>query len=440
MSAILHRDLRAALPVAVRGDGAWIELSDGRRVLDACGGAAVSCLGHSDPRPARAVAEQLDRLAFTHSGFFTSDAAEALADRLVARSPAGAGRAMILGSGSEAMEAALKLARQVAIERGEPARDRIVAREGSYHGNTLGALAVGGHAGRRAPYGPMLMKVAHAPACHAYRGRRDGETEADWSDRLLAETEAVIADQGEGRVLALVLEPVGGATLGTPVPPPGHLAGLRAICDRHGLLMIADEVMCGMGRTGTLYALEQDGVAADIVTAAKGLGAGIQPIAAVVAGPKVVDAIEAGSGRLWNGHTYMGHAAACAGALAVLDAIEADGLLARVQVLGARLRAGLEATFGQHPHIGDIRGRGLFQTVEIVDDRATKTPFAAARAFAPEVKRLALEEGLMCYPSQGCADGTNGDHVLLAPPFICTEAEIDEAVSRLARAIDRALA
>ncbi|MEM8823142.1 MAG: aspartate aminotransferase family protein [Pseudomonadota bacterium] len=441
MTHVFHRDLRAPPPEIVHGEGAWLVDARGRRYLDACGGAAVSCLGHSDARVTAAVAAQMDRVSFSHSGFFTNAPAEALARRLVEAAPAGtgAGRAMMVGSGSEAMEAALKLARQYHLERGEPERTRIVAREGSYHGNTLGALAVGGHAGRRAPYDPLLMQIGHVGACHFYRFAHADEDSEAFGRRRVAELEARLAEIDPDTVAALVIEPVGGATLGTPTPPAGHLRDLQELCDRHGILLIADEVMCGMGRCGTLYAMEAEGAHADITIVAKGLGAGYQPIAAVIVSERVVDAVEQGSGQLWNGHTYMSHAAACAGALAVLDAIEVDGLLARVQTSGERLRGALETAFGNHPHIGDIRGRGLFRSIEIVADRTTKAPFDAKLGLAPRIKALALEEGLMCYPAQGCADGTAGDHVLLAPPYTCSDAEIDEITPRLARAVDRAL-
>lgn len=440
-SALFHRNLTAPPAVAVGGDGPYVIDAQGRRYFDGACGAAVSCLGHANPRVAKAISDQLNRLSFIHSDVFTNEPAEALARWLVDRAPPGFGEGamLVLGSGSEAMEAALKLARQYWVERGEPRRGKIIARDMAYHGNTLGALAAGGHEGRRAPYAPLLIDVARIPACHEYRGRREGESLEDYGLRMADALEDEILRLGPDTVAALVVEPVGGATMGCPTPAPGYFKRLREICDRHGVLMIADEVMCGMGRTGTLFALEQEGVCADIFTLAKGLGAGFQPIAGVLASEKVVDVVRGGSGALANGHTYMNHAAACAGALEVLRVIEEEGLLARVRTLGERLRAGLETRLGDHPHVGDIRGRGLFQTFEIVEDRASKTPFDPARKIAPRFKKLAVDKGLITYPSAGGVDGYVGDHVLLAPPYISSEAQIDAMIQTCAEVLDEVL-
>ena len=442
MSHVLHRSLGPPPPTVVRGRGNTLIDAAGKTYLDACGGAAVSCVGHDNAKVVEAITEQLGRLAFAHSGFFTTDVAEALADHLVARAPrgTGAGRAMFVGSGSEAMEAALKLARQYHLERGEPRRGRIIARHFSYHGNTLGALATGGHAGRRAPFDPMLFKADHIDACHAYRMRRDDETEAAFGRRMADQLEARILEIGAGEVAAFVAEPVVGATLGTQPPAKGYFARIREICDSYGVLLIADEVMCGMGRTGTLFALEQEGVHADITTMAKGLGAGYQPIAAVLAAENVVAALSEGSGILWNGHTYMSHAVAAAGALAVLRFVENNDLLANVEARGRQLAEALDARFGASAHVGDIRGRGLFHSIELVADRATKAPFDASLKIAPRIKAEAFAAGLMCYPSQGCADGTSGDHVLLAPSYTSSAEEIARIVDMLGDAVERVLA
>ncbi|MEO1688569.1 MAG: aspartate aminotransferase family protein [Pseudomonadota bacterium] len=441
-SALLHRNMSAPPRAAVGGDGPYVVDAQGRRYFDGACGAAVSCLGHSHPRVAGAIAAQLNRLSFVHSDVFTNEPAEALARWLVDRTPEGFGEGamLVLGSGSEAMEAALKLARQYWIEKGEPQRARVIARDMAYHGNTLGALAAGGHPERRKPYAPLLIDVGRIPACHAYRGQAEGESLEAYGARMADALDDEIRRLGPETVAAFVVEPVGGATMGCVPPAPGYFERLREICDRHGVLMIADEVMCGMGRTGTLFALEQEGVCADIFTIAKGLGAGFQPVSGVLASEKVVQALRDGSGLLANGHTYMSHAAACAGALEVLRVIEEDGLLARVRDLGERLRAGLEARFGDHPHVGDIRGRGLFQAFEIVEDRAAKRPFDPARRIAPRFKRAALEAGLITYPSAGGVDGRQGDHVLLAPPFISTEAQIDAMLDTCAAVLDDVLA
>ncbi len=442
MSHIFHRSLTSDLPVAAKGEGCYITDTDGKRYLDACGGAAVSCLGHSRPDVYAAITAQLNALPYVHSGSFTNQAAEDLADFLIARAPDGFGdgRVMYLGSGSEAMEAALKLARQYHLENGQPARSKIIARDMAYHGNTLAALSVGGHPQRRKPYDPLLLEVGRVPACYPYRQQKAGESNEDFGLRQANALEAEILRLGADAVAAFVFEPVSGATLGTVPPAPGYVKRLREICDRYGVLMIADEVMCGMGRTGTLFALEQEGICPDIITTAKGLAAGFMPLAAVLASEKVVAVIAAGSGNLWNGHTYMSHSAACAGALAVLQAIEAEDLLANVRNMGERLHQGLVAAFGQNAHIGDIRGRGLFQSIEIVESRETKAPFAASRGIAAKIKERALAAGLLTYPAAGCADGVNGDHVLLAPPYIVDAAQVDEIIRILKEVVEATLA
>lgn len=438
MSYILHRDLSVELPIVVAGDGIALIDADGKRYIDACGGAAVSCLGHDAGAVGTAIAAQLREIAFAHTSFFTTRTAEELARRLVARAPAGfgIGRAMFVGSGSEAIEAALKLARQYHLERGQPDRTIFIARDGAYHGNTLGALGIGGHAGRRKPYAPLLMECGRVPACYAYRLQKTEESEDAFGRRTADALAAEIERLGPETVAAFVVEPVGGATLGCVPPASGYFARVREICDRYGVLLIADEVMCGAGRTGTYYALEQEGVAPDLMILAKGLGAGFQPIAATLASERVVEAIAAGSGTLWNGHTYMSHAAACAGALAVLDIVERDDLVARVAEQGAALRAALEQRFGNHPFVGDIRGRGLFQALEFVADRATKAPFAPAARIAAQLKSAAMARGLLIYPAAGCVDGVAGDHIVIAPPYTVTDAEIDTIVARLTAAVD----
>ncbi len=436
----MHRSLRQLPPRAVAGQGVWLTDAQGRRYLDACGGAAVSCLGHGHPEVLAAMHAQLDRLAYAHTGFFTSEAAEQLAELLVAQAPAGLDQVYFVSGGSEAMEAALKLARQYFVEIGEAQRTVFVARRQSYHGNTLGALAVGGNEWRRREFAPLLMPVERVAPCYEYRDRASGETQADYTARLLREIEQTFERAGPGRVIAFVAETVVGATGGAVPPTPGYLAGVRALCDRHGILFIADEVMCGLGRTGTLHAVEQDGVAPDLMTLAKGLGGGYQPIGAVLASGRIVDALRHGSGSFQHGHTYIGHPMAAAAALAVQQVIQRDGLVAQVRRRGAHLRGRLEARFGDHPHVGDIRGRGLFQALEFVQDRSRRVPFDSALKLHARLKAAAMAEGLMVYPMGGTIDGAAGDHVLIAPPFIASEAELDEAVERLDRALAQALA
>lgn len=428
------------MPKAVAGDGCYLIDADGRRYLDGSGGAAVSCLGHSNAAVRAALHAQIDRLAFAHTGFFTTEPAERLADRLIAHAPDGIDRVYLVSGGSEAVEAALKLARQYYLEIGQPDRHRVIARRQSYHGNTLGALAAGGNAWRRAQFAPLLADTTHIGPCYEYRDRRDGETPQAYGLRVANELETEILRLGADTVMAFIAEPVVGATSGAVPAVPGYLRRIREICDRYGVLLIFDEVMCGMGRTGHLFACVEDGAVPDMITIAKGLGAGYQPIGALLASAAIYDAIAAGSGFFQHGHTYMGHALAATAANAVLDEILDNNLLSRVQMQGAKLDAALRSALGQHAHIGDIRGRGLFRGVELVADRATKAPFDPSRGIAARIKKEAFAAGLICYPMSGTIDGQRGDHVLLAPPFIIEDAQVDELVDKISGAIDRAIA
>jgi len=439
MSRVFYRHLRQRYPTAVRGEGCEIVDSEGKRYLDASAGAAVSCLGHSHPAVIEAIKAQLDALPYAHTGFFTSEPAEALADHLIDRAPAGMDRVYFVSGGSEAVEAALKMARQYFLEVGEPGRRRFIARRQSYHGNTLGALSVGGNAWRRQQFEPLLIDADHLTPCYAYREKGDDETDDGFVDRLVAELEAHLAKVGPESVIAFVAEPVVGATMGAVPPLPGYFRRIKEVLDRHGILLILDEVMCGMGRTGTLFACEQEGVVPDLVTVAKGLGAGYQPIGATLVHERIARAIEDGTGFFQHGHTYMGHPTACAAALAVQRVIDEEDLLTRVRRMGDVLEAALLERFGNHPHIGDIRGRGLFRGLELVADRASKAPFDPALAVHARIKKAAMAEGLMCYPMGGTIDGRRGDHVLIAPPFIIEEARIEEIASRLGGAIDRVM-
>ena len=440
MSHVFHRHTAMDPPVAVRGDGVHIVDAAGKRYLDASGGAAVSCLGHSHPAVIDAIREQAGRLAFAHSGFFPTEPMEALAEFLATRAPGRLDRVYLLSGGSEAVEAAIKMARQYFLEIGQPGRRTLIARRQSYHGNTLGALAAGGNRWRREPFEPLLVDPVHIAPCYAYRHRQPDESEEAYGLRVADELDAAIRAAGPDSVMAFIAEPVVGATAGAVPAVPGYFRRVREICDRHGVLLILDEVMCGMGRTGTLFACEQDGIAPDLVAIAKGLGAGYQPIGAVLATDTVFEAFRAGSGYFQHGHTYMGHAIACAAALAVQRTIEADGLLAAVGREGAALRAALEARFGNHPHIGDIRGRGLFLGLELVADRMSREPFDPGRKLHAKIKSAAMARGLICYPMGGTIDGRRGDHVLLAPPFIISAGDREELVDTLSASIDDALA
>jgi len=436
---LLHRAIRGRLPVATGARGITITDAEGRAYIDASGGAAVSCLGHGHPAVLAAMHDQIDRLAYAHTGFFTSEPAEALADDLIAHAPAGLSHVYLVSGGSEAVEAALKMARQYFVETGQPQRRHIIARRQSYHGNTLGALAAGGNEWRRAQFRPLLIEAHHIAPCFAYREQRPGETDAAYAARAAGELEAKILELGPDTVAAFVAEPVVGATSGAVPPVADYFRHIRAICDRYGVLLILDEVMCGMGRTGTLHAVEQEGISPDLMTIAKGLGGGYQPIGAVLLGRRIFDAFAGGTGFFQHGHTYMGHPVAAAAALAVQRAIRDEGLLAKVQAMGDRLQDRLTAHFGQHPHVGDIRGRGLFRAIELVADRERKAPFDPGLKLHARIKAAAMARGLMVYPMGGTIDGARGDHVLLAPPFIVGPADVDEIAGRLAEAVAAAL-
>jgi adenosylmethionine-8-amino-7-oxononanoate aminotransferase len=440
MSRILHRSLHELPHMAVGGDGMHIVMENGRRVLDGSGGAAVACLGHGDRRVNEAVSAQLARVAYVHTGLFTNQAAEELAEFVLDGEPGGLTHAFFVSSGSEAMETSIKLARQYFLEIGQKQRTRFIARRASYHGNTLGALSAGGNAMRRAPYAELLSGAfSHVSPCFAYRFQNEGESDADYVQRLANELEAEFQRLGPDTVAAFCAEPVVGATTGCVTALPGYFPAMRAVCDRHGALLILDEVMCGMGRTGTMHAWQQEGVTPDIQVIAKGLGGGFQPIGGVLISGRVIEGLRAGSGAFMHGHTYQAHPVACAAALAVQQVIRDDHLLDNVQAMGARLSSALVERFGNHANIGDIRGRGLFQAIELVTDRATKTPFDPGMRLHERIKQAAFQEGVAVYPMGGTIDGRLGDHVLVAPPYIAGPEHIDMIVERLGTAVDKVL-
>lgn len=438
MSHLIHRDLNSTPPVAVSAQGLYIVDAKGKRYLDACGGAAVSILGHSHPKIIAAVAEQTKSLAYVHSGFFTSSVVEQLADTLIAQAP-GMDKVMFLSGGSEAVEAALKLSRQYFVEIGETQRHLFIARKQSYHGNTLGALAVGGNEWRKRPFAPLLKEGNHISPCYEYRGREDGEALEEYGLRVADELEAKILKLGAENVAGFIAETVVGATTGAVAAVPGYFKRVREICDRYGAHLILDEVMCGTGRTGSLFAYEQESVQPDIVTMAKGLGAGYQPIGALLCSGAICEAIKAGSGFFQHGHTYMAHATPAAAALATLQVIRDERLLENVQIRGASLLTKLQSTLGEHAHVGDIRGRGLFIGVEFVAERTSKAPFAPELGLHKRVKSICMENGLLCYTMGGTVDGKIGDHVLIAPPYILTPAAEDDIVERLADSVNTAI-
>jgi adenosylmethionine-8-amino-7-oxononanoate aminotransferase len=441
MSHLIHRNLRQSPPVAVSGQGIWLTGADGHRVMDGSGGAAVACLGHGHPRVLAAMAAQMAKLTYAHTSLFSCESAEALADCLVGHAPGGLSHAYFVSSGSEGMEAALKLTRQYFLEIGQPERSRFIARRQSYHGNTLGALSAGGSAMRRPPYAPLLSEAfSHVSPCYAYREQQPGESEAQYVQRLADELEAEFQRLGPQNVAAFCAETVVGATLGCVAALPGYFVKMREVCDRHGALLILDEVMSGMGRCGTLHAWEAEGIAPDIQVIAKGLGGGYQPIGGILVQGRVVAALRDGSGGFMHGHTYQAHPMACAAALAVQQVIAEEGLVENVRRQGAVLESLLTERLGNHAHVGDIRGRGLFHAIELVTDRATREPFDPAMKLHARIGQEAYARGLACYPMGGTVDGKRGDHVILAPPYNVSTEDLHMIVDRFGDAVEAALA
>ncbi len=431
MTHVFHRNPHATYPMAVRGEGIYLIDSDGKQYLDACGGAAVSCLGHSHPAVIETIKSQVDQLAYAHSGFFTTEPMEQLAKKLISKAPGEMDKAYFVSGGSEAMETALKMTRQYFTELEQHNRKYFIARRQSYHGNTLGALAVGGNEWRRKQFKPLLVDFEHISPCYAYRNQRYDETEQEYSLRAANELQDMIDKLGAENVIGFVCEPVVGATAGAVPATRGYLKRIREICNQNDILLILDEVMCGMGRTGYLFTHEEDNIDCDVVVIAKGLGAGYQPIGATLVSQKIYQTIYQGSGFFQHGHTYMGHATGCAAALAVQNTLEQDELLANVRQKGESLQSRLMQEFSNHPNVGDIRGRGLFRGIEFVKDKTTKEPFSPSSKINVKIKQTAMQNGLMCYPMGGTVDGVNGDHVLIAPPFIINDVQLDEIIEKL---------
>ena len=436
MSNVFPRQITNPPIKAVSSDGCYIIDENGKQYFDGSGGAAVSCLGHGDPDVIKAVQDQTSKMAFAHTGFFSSDPAEELAELLIDNAPGELDRVYFVSGGSEAIEAAIKLARQFHIENGEPSRHHIIARKQSYHGNTLGALAAGGNKWRRNQFEPILIDASHISPCYEYVDKLKEEISFDYGQRVAQELEDEILRLGTDKVMAFIVEPVVGATMGAVPAVPGYFKKVRNICDKYGVLLILDEVMCGMGRTGHLFASEFDEIAPDILCIAKGLGAGYQPIGAMLCSKNIYNRLGKGSGFFQHGHTYMGHPVACAAALAVLKAILNRKLLSSIKSKSNQLFNCLETQLGHHPNIGDIRGRGLFIGIEIVKNIETKKPFDPNLKVAASIKHAAFEAGLICYPMSGTRDGKWGDHILLAPPFIINENQIIELVNKLSISIE----
>lgn len=439
MSKVFHRNCKAKYPAANKGEGIYIIDKEGKRYLDGCGGAAVSCLGHSNEEIKQAIQEQMEQISYAHSSFFTTDIMEELADFLAKNSPGELNRTYFVSGGSEAVEASIKLSRQYFLEIGKPNKRYVIARWQSYHGNTLGALAAGGNRWRRTQFEPLLVEMAHISPCYEYRNKKDDETSYDYGQRVANELEDKIIELGAENVMSFIAEPVVGATMGCVPAVEGYLKRIREICDKYDVLLILDEIMCGMGRTGYLFACEQDGVAPDIITMAKGLGGGYQPIGAMMTTEKIHDVIKQGSGFFQHGHTYLGHALSCAASLKVQEIIKRDNLLQNVNIQGEYLNSQLKQRYKQNPYVGDIRGRGLFQAIELVKNKETKEPFPLEAKLNAKIKTEAMEQGLMCYPMGGTIDGKNGDHVMFAPAFVINNQQIDEMLDIFDKALKKVI-
>jgi len=438
MTHLINRAFNQDYPTVAGGKGTRLIDTNGKSYLDASGGAAVSSIGHGHPKVVAAIKKQVDEIAYAHTSFFTSKPAEDLADWLIARAPEGFGRVAFVSGGSEAVEGAVKLTRQVHVDRGEPQRSHFIARRQSYHGGTIGLIALAGPKSTRKTFEPVFgdaMSMSHIPPCYAYRNKRDDESEADYGIRAARALEEEILRVGPEKVAGFVAETVSGSTIGCVPPAPGYFKEIRRICDKYGVFLIVDEVMAGMGRTGHLFAIAEDGVSPDVIAIAKGLGGGYQPIGAVLLRSAHYEHLAKGSGSLAWTHTYLAHPMACAAALAVQQVIEEENLLANCRARGAELKERLQQRLGQHPHVGDIRGRGLFVGIELVADRTTKTPFSRAHKVAESFKKHAFANGMLCYPTGGTADGVNGDHVMLAPPLVITSEEITELVDIFERTL-----
>lgn len=452
-SFLLDRHLRKDFPLVMRGEGNLLVLKDGRVIFDATGGAAVSCLGHGNERITTAIHEQLKSgIPYLASSFWGNDVVDELCKELINGTDGKMARVYLTGSGkfrleslvivayscslgSEAMEASIKLSRQFFYEKDKDTpRVNFIAREGSYHGNTIGALSIAGHVSRRAPYLPFLMDtVHHISSCNPYRQRKPGESDAAFVARKADELEAKFQELGPETVIAFVAEPIVGAALGCVPTVPGYLRAMRDVCHKHGALFILDEVMCGMGRSGTLHAWQAEDVVPDLQTIGKGLGGGYMPIAAVMISERIVKALLDGSGAFIHGQTYQGMPVQAAAALEVQRVIREQRLTDNVTKQGAYMEKRLRAALGAHPNVGDIRGRGLFWGLEFVEDRTTKEPFDPKLQVAQRIHELCLSPAynMTVYPGTGTKDGFSGDHLILAPTYIITAKEIDFIVQTI---------
>jgi adenosylmethionine-8-amino-7-oxononanoate aminotransferase len=436
MTRVFHRSPLHDYPVAVRGQGVYLYDSDGKEYLDGSGGAAVSCLGHGHPEIINAIKNQLDELAYAHTSFFTNVAQEELASDLVERFGRPDARVYFLSGGSEANETALKLVRQFWVARDQPQKELIVSRHQSYHGNTLGALALSGNPQRSTIFGPLLKAWPKVDPCYLYRHGVRGESSEEYALRSANFLKDAIEKSGAENIAAFFAETVVGATLGAVAAEEGYFQRIRDICDQHDILLVLDEVMSGSGRTGTYFAFEQEGISPDIVTIAKGLAAGYQPLGATISRGFIHDEIVSRFGSFSHGHTYIGHATACAAGLAVSGVLREQDLLGNVATIGDKLRLGLRDALREHPNVGDVRGRGNFVGIELVVDRDTREPPGPGQNLPASIKRIAMGKGLLCYPGSGTADGINGAHILLAPAYTFSDANVDELVSKMCATLD----
>ena len=440
---VMQRTSHPNLATIAAGDGVFLIDKLGNRYLDACGGAAVSCLGHSNQRVKQAIIDQVNEIPYAHTSFFTNESQEKLAQHLLDHAYGHFSQVYFITGGSEAIEASLKLARQYFLEQGKTEKKFFIARKQSYHGNTLGALSIGGNLWRRKPFDPILVEGHHISACNEYRDRRDDETEFEYGQRIANELERKIEELGADNVAAFIAETVGGATAGCLTPPEGYFKRIREICDQYNVLLILDEIMCGMGRTGTLHACEQDGIQGDLQTIAKGIAAGYQALSAVLISEKIVNAIDEGSGFFQHGHTYLGHPVSCAAGLATQLEIQERDLLSNVKTQGANLKQALQDSINSDDilsnHVGDIRGRGLFIGIELVANKSSKQAFDPNLKLHAKIKKKAMLNRLMVYPMGGTIDGINGDHILVAPPFIIDEENVAQITERLSKSIKSVL-
>ncbi|ALH99703.1 aspartate aminotransferase family protein [Pseudomonas sp. FW306-02-F02-AA] len=434
MSKVIYKNLNISPILAVKGTGVWLEDVSGKRYLDTCGGVAVSSLGHAHPRIVAAFEREAKKLAWAHAGSFTTAAAEELAEQLVDAS-GGLARAQFLSGGSEVMELAMKIAYQYQCERGLPSKSTFISRRQSYHGSTLGTLSISGNAQRQSVFGSLLPPAEFVSPCYAYRELRVGESEEQYATRLAQELDDKINALGSENVAAFFAETVVGSTNGAVPPVPGYFRKIKEVCERHDVLLILDEVMAGMGRTGQMYAYADDGIVPDMVAVGKGLAAGYMPISALLVSDRVHSVMAQGSGVLGNGQTHVNHPLACAIALEVQKVIAEENLLATVRTRGEQLRSWLRESLADVDTVGDVRGRGLFVGLEFVETRTGKEPFRGGGAYAAALKQEALKRGLLIYPGSGTVDGTHGNHVLFAPPFISSEAEVAEMVERFSAVV-----